>query len=289
MAVITKAKEIKNVVVGEAGLMFNMDKTTTLATRLATGKLVFDSDTLRTDGWQFFGVTGNDTKFTQDIKMFEVKVGVPEFTLKRFVVGKDGTISGHFKEVDTEINKLLAGNTAIKNIFPSTGHTESVISAVSGANKTVTVPAADTALFTVGNTVVCDLTANHATSTNTARITAKEIVTTTCVLTFSESWFRTLPTTSMTLRQPSYSVAQLGTDSITSCQVVLFYETFDGVQFLYHFPLCEFTPNVSPSLGGTSEEMRMPFELKMEGTPNDEHFDGDTNILGYFYELMERG
>ena len=286
MAVITKAKEIKNVVVGEAGLMFNMDETKQLATHLATGKLVFDSDALKADGWQFFGVTGNDTKFTQDIKMFEVKVGVPEFTLKRFVVGKDGAISGHFKEVDTEINKLLAGNTAIKNIFP-TANTAVTITAVDANAKTVTVAAADAGKFTVGNTVVVDADASLATSVNTARITAKA-TSTDCVLTFSESWFRTLPTTSMKIRQPSYSVAQLGTDSITSCQVVRFYETFDGVQFIYHFPLCEFTPNVSPSLGGTSEEMRMPFELKMEGTPNDEHFDGETNILGYFYELLAR-
>ena len=286
MAVITKAKEIKNVVVGEAGLMFNMDKTKQLATHLSTGKLVFDSSALQADGWQFFGVTGNDTKFTQDIKMFEVKVGVPEFTLKRFVVGKDGSISGHFKEVDTEINKLLAGNTAIKNIFP-TANTAVTITAVDAVAKTITIAAADASKFTVGNTVVISADADLATSTNTARITAKA-TSTDCVLSFSESWFRTLPTTSMKIRQPSYSVAQLGTDSITSCQVVLFYETFDGVQFIYHFPLCEFTPNVSPSLGGTSEEMRMPFELKMEGTPNDEHFDGETNILGYFYELLAR-
>ncbi len=288
MAVIARAKELKNVVLGEVGVLFNLDLTKGLDTLLAKGKVVFDSPDLQDDGWHFFGITGNDTKFVQDIKTFEVRVGVPEFILKRWIVGKEGTISGHFKELDAEIVNLLSGNQAILNYFP-TANVELAIHAVDGAAKTLEMANADAAKLIVGNTVIVAATGTHDTSLNSARVTRLGTPGETYTLVyFEESWFTTLPLVTDFVRQPSYSVAQLGTDGLTACQALLFYETYDGVQFIYHFPDCEFTPNVSPTFGGVSEEQRLPFELKIEGTANDEHFDGEMNILGYFYELLER-
>ena len=69
---------------------------------------------------------------------------------------------------------------------------------------------------------------------------------------------------------------------------MMIYESMEGVQFVYHFPKVAFTPNISPESPTTSSVFKLPFECKAIGVPNDQHFDGNKSIIGYFYELYKR-
>ena len=283
---IAKAKEIRNVSIGEVGVLFNLNLTAELD--YDNGKIDFDGSATKADGWVFYGLTGQDTKLTTDIKVFDAKVGVPEYILKRFLVGEEGTITGNFLEADLQVHDLIAGNRTIKNYF-RTADTAKAIVSEDLVNHTIDVVNADATALYVGNTVVVDVEASLPTSMNTARITAKSVGPTNTTLSFSESWFITAPNhATMKIQQPQYSVSQIGASELTPVQVMMFYETAEGVQFIYHFPEASFTPNISPMFSNTGELYKLPFELKIEGVVNDEHFDGGKNILGYYYELMRR-
>lgn len=278
---IPKAKEIINHSLGEVGLLINLDTDSVLD--LSTGKLDFDDPP---DGWAFYGLTSQDTKMATDVQVYESKVGIPEFTIKRFLIGVEGTVSGSFLEADVELHDLIAGNGNIKNIG---GLTSSVaVVAVSESAKTIDVVNADATNLKVGNTIIVDSTANLASSMNSAKLTSKTVGATNTTLKFSDGWFRTLPTTSMHLQSYKYSIAQLAASNLDYLQAMLVYETCEGVQFVYHFPKITFTPNISPEFPTTSSVFKLPFEFKLIGVANSQHFDGNRKVLGYYYELLQR-
>lgn len=284
MADIAKLKEKINHMIGQVGILINLDQTSELA--LSSTKLDFDAPPA---GWLFYGLTSQETAITTDVQVFDSKVGVPEFIIKRFLVGVEGTITGTFLEADLTIHDMITGNGTIKNIGPSGAAI--TFTGQDATAKTITLPTASAGSLFVNNTVVCAADADLETSLNTARITSITIAGSDSVLHFDESWFPTTPAFgSMKLQQYTYGIAQLGASTLDELQVMLVFETSEGVQFLYHFPKCTFTPNISPTFSNTGEVYKMPFELKVYGVENDyaSLFDGETKVLGFYYELYKR-
>lgn len=279
---IAKAKVLRNHSIGEVGLLINLDTAVTLD--LSSNKLDFDTPPT---GWLFYGLTGQDTKLTTDVQMFESKVGVPEFTIKRFMVGVDGTVTGNFLEADREIHDLISGDGVVKNIGPQLGGEKAIVS-VDAANHEVVVASADAADINVGDVVTVAATGDTAESINCATVTSIVSDVTNTTLHFDDGWFRTDPTGTDKLEVYLYGIAQIGAAQAKEVQAVLVYETRENVQFIYHFPIVTFTPNISPSFSSTNEVFKLPFEFKIIGVDNDQHSDGDKKILGYFYELFAR-
>lgn len=283
---IAKAKEIVNHSIGEVGLLVNPNPNAT-ALDLSTGKLNFDAPPA---GWMYYGLTTQETSMNTEMQMFESKVGVPEFTLKRFLIGAEGTVTGTFAEADVEIHAMLSGDGLVKNIGLGTAVQITVTTGV------ITVANADATMFRVGNTVVLGATSGAcATSMNVGRITGKTAGDTHTTLSFADTTWRTTPTTGMYANVCKYAVCQIGSSSLSEVQCMLVYETREGVQFVYYLPKCIFTPNISPNFSSTSAVFSLPFEFKMMGV-DDKYvtesatalFDRNRKVLGYFYELYDR-
>lgn len=279
---IAKAKILRNHSIGEVGLLINLD--TTVDLDLSSSKLDFDTPPT---GWLFYGLTGQDTKLTTDVTMFESKVGVPEFTLKRFMVGVEGTVTGNFLEADRELHDLISGDGEVVNLGAVLPTPIAIVS-VSESNKTIDVLNADAEDLTIGDVMTVDLTDDLTSSLNCATLTAKSEGATNTTLSFEDGWFPRLPTTSDVIQVYYYGIAQIAAAQAKEVQALLVYETREDVQFLYHFPIVIFTPNISPSFSSTNEVFKLPFEFKVVGVDNDQFFDGDKKILGYFYELFYR-
>jgi len=279
---IAKSKVLRNHSIGEVGLLINLDTTAELD--LSSSKLDFDAPP---SGWFFYGLTGQDTKLTTDVQMFESKVGVPEFTIKRFMVGVDGTVTGNFLEADREIHDLIAGDGNVVNLGPTLPAEISIVS-VDTVNHTIDIANADAAALTVGDVLTVAPLADLTESLQCATLTAMATGALNTTLSFTDGWFPEDPVNTDVIQVYYYGIAQIGASQAKELQAMLVYETRENVQFIYHFPKVTFTPNISPSFSSTNEVYKLPFEFKIIGVDNDQHFDGDIKILGYFYELFYR-
>ena len=283
MAIIANTKSWYNHTIGEVGVLFNLDDEDTLD--VSTGKVDFQAPP---SGWLYYGLTDQDTKLTTDVATFESKGGIPEYIIRTFVVGTEGSITGNFREADLAIHDLIAGDGTVLNVGLGTAD---ALTTVTKATKTVVAADTHAAQYIVGNQIVHGvLSGDCASSMNTARIKSKTVGGGFVTLVL-EDWFALAdPVAAEYINSSTYGIAKIASPEVRTIQTLLVFESNDGIQFLYYFPKCEFKPNMSPTFSSINEVFTLPFEVRLKGVGAD--WNGDftetDTVLGFYYELHER-